>query len=52
MLLTTNLKSYKKERILLKNQFKKKKNYGNLATNQQIEEVFEPNSDQILEAII
>ena len=49
LLLTSILKSYKKERVLFKRQLRNK-NYGNLETQHQIEVVFKPNSDQILVA--
>ena len=49
LLLTSILKSYKKERVLFKRQLRNK-NYGNLKTQHQIEVVFKPNSDQILVA--
>ena len=49
LLLTSILKSYKKERVLFKRQLRNK-NYDNFETQHQIEEVFKPNSDQILVA--
>ena len=49
LLLTSILKSYKKERVLFKRQLRNK-NYGNLETQHQIEVVFKPNSDQMLVA--
>ena len=49
LLLTSILKNYKKERILFKMQLRNK-NYGNLSTKKEIEELVKPNSDQILVA--
>ena len=51
MILSSILKSYKKERVLFKNQLRTRNiNYGNLVTKQEIEEIFKPNSNQILVA--
>ena len=49
LLLTSILKNFKKERILFKMHLRNK-NYGNLSTKKEIEELVKPSSDQILVA--